>query len=150
MPWPRRNSFTKVNVMKVTNFMRRNGFSLQRKTTTAQQDHERLIDNLILYILHARRLSIKYKYPPSSIIEMDETSVSKCMVSNTTIHKQGAKSVCLKTTRHKKCMVSVYLAAKADGTKLKPFVAFRAAKRESKSLDEEFESRWVVNKFGNA
>ena len=47
-------------------------------------------------------------------------------------------------------MVSAYLAAKADGTKLKPFVAFRAAKRESKSLDEEFESRWVVNKFGNA
>ena len=150
LPWPRRNSFTKVNVMKVTNFMRRNGFSLQRKTTTAQQDPERLIDNLILYILHARRLSIKYKYPPSSIIEMDETSVSKCMVSNTTIHKQGAKSVCLKTTRHKKCMVSVYLAVKVDGTKLKPFVAFRAAKRESKSLDEEFESRWVVNKFGNA
>ena len=150
LSWPRRNSFTKVNVMKVTNFMRRNGFSLQRKTTTAQQDPERLIDNLILYILHARRLSIKYKYPPSSIIEMDETSVSKCMVSNTTIHKQGAKSVCLKTTRHKKCMVSVYLAAKADGTKLKPFFAFRAAKRESKSLDEEFESRWAVNKFGNA
>ena len=32
------------------------------KTTTAQQDSERLIDKLILYILHARRLSVKYKY----------------------------------------------------------------------------------------
>ena len=44
----------------VNNFMRRNGFSLHRKTTTAQQVPERLIDKLILYILHARRLSIKY------------------------------------------------------------------------------------------
>ena len=47
-------------------------------------------------------------------------------------------------------MVSVYLAAKADGTKLKPFVVFREAKGESKSLDEEFESRCVVNSSANA
>ena len=124
--------------------MGRNGFSPQRKTATAQQDPERLIDNLILYILHARRLSIKYKYPPSSITAMDETSVSNGMVSNTTIHKQGAKSVYLKTTGHEKCMVSVCLAAKADGTKLKPFTVLHAIKRESKSLDEEFKSRRVV------
>ena len=50
--------------------MRRNGFSLRRKTTTAQQDPERFIDKLIPYIFHARRLLIKYKYPPSSIIAM--------------------------------------------------------------------------------
>ena len=55
------------------------------------------------------------------------------MVSNTTIHYQGVKFVCLKTTGHEKCMVSVCLAAKADGTKFIPFVAFRAAKIESKS-----------------
>ena len=72
------------------------------------------------------------------------------MVSNTTIDKQGGKSVCLKTTGHEKCMVSVCLAAKADGTKLKPFVVFRAAKRESRSLDEEFKSRCVVKSSGNA
>ena len=51
---------------------------------------------------HARRLSIKYKYPPSSIIAVDEISVSNGMVSNTKIHWQGAKSICLKTTGHKK------------------------------------------------
>ena len=33
-------------------------------------------------------------------------------------------------------MVSVCLAAKADGTKLKPFFVFGAAKGEPKSLDE--------------
>ena len=70
----------------VNNFMRRNGFSLHHKTTTSQQDPDRLIDKLILYILHARRLSIKYKYPPSSIIAMEKISVLNDMVSNTTIN----------------------------------------------------------------
>ena len=54
------------------------------------------------------------------------------MVSNTTVDKQGVKSVSLGRTEHEKCMVSVCLAAKADGTKLKPFVVSRAAKKESK------------------
>ena len=73
--------------------MRHNGFSLRRKTTTAQQDPERLIDKLILCILHTQRLSTKYKYLLSSIIAMDETSVWNDKVSNTRIDKQGAKSV---------------------------------------------------------
>ena len=45
-------------------------------------------------------------------------------------------------------MVSIYLADKADGAKLKPFV-FCVAKRESKSR-EEFESCCVVKSSGNA
>ena len=100
----------------VNNLMRRNGFSLHQKTTTTQQDPKQLIDKLILYILYALRPSIKYKYPPSSIIAMNETSVSNVMVSNTTIHKQGAKSFCLKTIGHEKFMVNVCLVAQADGT----------------------------------
>ena len=142
--WPRQNYFTKVNVMRVRNLFLwqamggstiscHNGFSLHRKTATAQQDPERLIDKLNLYVLHACRLSIKYKYPPSSIITMDETSTSNGMVSNTTIHKQGVKPVCLKRTENEKFIVSTCLTAKADGTKLKTFVVFRAAKIKSKS-----------------
>ena len=80
---------------------------------------------------------------------MDETSVWNDMVSNTTIDMQGAKFVCLKTTGQEKYMVSVCLAAKSNGNKLKPFVVFRAAKRESKSLDEEYKSRCVVKSSGN-
>ena len=72
------------------------------------------------------------------------------MVSNIAIHWQGVKSVRLKTTGHEKCMVSICLAAKADRTKLKTFVVFCAAKRESKLLDEEFESHCVVKRSGNA
>ena len=69
---------------------------------------------------------------------MDETAVWNCMVSDTTVDKVGTKSVCLKTAGHEKVMVTVCLAAKADGTKLKPFIVFRGAKRETKSLDEEY------------
>ena len=50
---------------------------------------------------------------------------------------------------HEKCMVSVCLAAKADGIKLKSLVVFRATKRVSKSLDEEFKFRCVVKSSGN-
>ena len=63
------------------------GFSLQCKTATAQQYPEQLIGKLIPYILHARKFSSKYKYPPSSIIAMEQTSISYGMVSNTTVHK---------------------------------------------------------------
>ena len=68
----------------------------------------------------------------------------------TTINKQGAKSNYLKTIGHDNCKVSVWLTAKADGTKLKPFVVFRAVKRESKSLGEEFEYCCVVKSSVNA
>ena len=61
---------------------------------------------------------------------MDKTFDSNDMVSNTTIHNQGVKSVCLKATGHVKCMVSVCLAPKTDQTKLKPIVVLRAGKRE--------------------
>lgn len=43
-----------------------------------QRQHSNIltvIDKHILYILHARRLSIKYKYSTSSILAMDEISV---------------------------------------------------------------------------
>ena len=44
---------------------------------------------------------------------------------------------------------SLCLPAKADGTKLKQLIVFRAAKSESESLDEEFKSRCVVKTSGN-
>ena len=81
---------------------------------------------------------------------MCEISFCNDTVPNTTIDMHEAKSVCLKTTGQEKCMACLCLAVKADGTKLKPFVVFRAAKRKSKSLDEELNSRCVVKSSGNA
>ena len=75
---------------------------------------------------------------------MDETPLWDDMVSNTTVEKTGAKSAVMKTTGQEKVMVSVCFSGKADGTKLKPTIVFRGAKRESKSLDEEFKHRYAV------
>ena len=79
--------------------------------------------------MHVRRLNKQFQFPNSSIL---------AMVSSTTVDKTGSKDVPLKTTYHEKVWVSVCLAAKGDGTKLKPFVVFAGAKRESKALHEEY------------
>ena len=52
--------------------------------------------------------------------------------------KTGSKDVPLKTAGHDKIRVSVSLTDKGDGSKLKSFVVSGAAKRESKSLHEEY------------
>ena len=54
------------------------------------------------------------------------------------------------TTGHEKVRISVCLAAKADGTKLKPMIVFGGAKREVKKLSEEFKGRCVVASSSNA
>ena len=72
------------------------------------------------------------------------------MISETTIDKTGKKSITLKTTGHEKARVSVCLAAKADGTKLKPMVIFKGAKREVAALSQEFKHKAVVATSDNA
>ena len=66
---------------------------------------------------------------------MDETPVWNDMVSETTVDTTGKKTgQTLKTTGHEKSRVSVCLAAKPDGTKLKPMIVFKGAKREVEAL----------------
>ena len=69
---------------------------------------------------------------------MDETAVWNDMVSETTFEATGAKDVPMKSSGHEKVRVSVCLAAKLDGTKLKSFTVFATVKRESKSLHDEY------------
>ena len=71
---------------------------------------------------------------------MDETAVWSDMVSATTVNKTGAKDVPLKSTGREKVRVSVCLTAKADGKKLKPFIVFAGAKRETKTLHSEYKN----------
>ena len=58
--------------------------------------------------------------------------------------KSREKSIRLKTTGNGESKVSVCLAAKADGIKLKPFIVFPGAKRETKQLNEEFKNKCYV------
>lgn len=81
---------------------------------------------------------------------MDETPVWCDVVSETTVDASGKNTVTLKTTGHEKSRVSVVLAAKADGTKLKPMVVFKGGKREVAALNQEFKGRAVVATSTNA
>ena len=105
--------------------MRRQGFSLWRKTTTAQKDPSSFIDRLVSFVMHARRLRRQYDFAPHNIVAMHETG-------------------------HGKPRVSVFLAAKLDGTKLKPFIVFKAAKRESNSSRDEYKQQCSVTRSSNA
>jgi hypothetical protein len=63
---------------------------------------------------------------------MDETAVWFDMVGSSTVDFKGAKSIALKTTGHEKARLSVILAAKADGSKLKPYIVVKGSTREIK------------------
>ena len=55
------------------NFVRRHGFSLRKKSTTAQKDPSFLVDRLVSYIIHVRRLQEQHSFALSDILAMDET-----------------------------------------------------------------------------
>ena len=131
-------------------FMKRNSLSLRRRTTIAQKDPSHLTSKLVGYVMHVRRLSMKTNVSPDCIIAMDETAVWSDMVGNVTVNATGAKDVPLKSTGNEKVRVSVCLTAKADGTKLKPFIVFKGAKREAAALNEEFKNRCIVASSPNA
>ena len=103
-------------------FMKRYGLPLRRKTSMAQKDPDQLIDKLVAFVLHVRCVSMKHPYDAANITAMGETPVWSDMVSETTVDATGKKTVSVKTTGHEKSLVSVCLAAKADGTKLPPFI----------------------------
>ena len=86
-------------------FMKRHGFSLRRKTTTAQKDPSLLVDRLVAFGVHVRRLQKVYSYAESAIVAMDETPVWSDMISNTTVEITGSKDVPMKSTGHEKVRV---------------------------------------------
>ena len=124
--------------------MARNRLSERCRTTEWQKDQDRLIDKLIAYILQVQRQQNRHSYSHSDIIAMDQTAVWQYMLSSTTVDNVGEKSIRLKTTGHERSKVSVCLTAKADGIKLKPFIVFLGAKRETKQLNEEYKNRCYV------
>ena len=130
-------------------FMKRNGLSLRRKTSVAQQDPARMVGKLVSYVMHVRRLQEKNKYIASDIIAMDETPVWCDMISETTVDTRRKKTITLKSTGNKKARVSVCLAAKAHGTRLKPMVVFKGGKREVAKLKEEFQHCAIVATSAN-
>ena len=88
-------------------FLKRNKLSLRRRTTMAQKDLDLLTEKLVSFVDFFGKAA------------------------------KGAKSVALKTTGHEKSHLTVVLAAKADGTKLKPYIVFKGAIREVKAMQQQ-------------
>ena len=66
------------------------------------------------------------------------------MVSNTKVDVVGEKTVSMKTTEHEKCRVTAGLAAKGDGTELKPFIVFKGGKNDVEKLKKEYGNKCVI------
>ena len=65
-------------------------------------------------------------------------------MSDTTVDVFGKKTVSMKTTGHEKYHVTAGLAAKNDGTKLKPIIVFKGAKREVEQLQKEYKNKCFI------
>ena len=76
---------------------------------------------------------------------MDETPVLSDMVASMTVATTGRRDVSLKYTGHEKAC----LAAKADGSKLKPYIVCRGAVCECKALQNDFKGRCIVTASAN-
>ena len=130
-------------------FMRRHGFSLRRKTTTASEG------------------SIAYGWLYHSICEAHLPNPKSIQFSpcwyyyngqNFYLEWYGLQYHCweskfkkgpMKLTGHGKVCVSVCLTKKVDGTRLKPSIIFKGTKPESKFLHDEFQRQCSVASSAN-
>ena len=103
-----------------------------------------------LLMFYKQKTIETFGYQPCNIIAMGETAVWADMTSDTTVEYIGARTVGLKTTGHEKVRVSVCLAAKTNGSKMKPMVVFGGGKSEMSKLNEEFRSKCITASSDNA
>lgn len=78
--------------------MKRNGLSLRWKIYIAQNDPNKLIDQLVWFVLQVCQLSSKYHYQPAEIIAMDENHFQADMVKDTTVDVTRTNTVTVKTS----------------------------------------------------
>jgi hypothetical protein len=79
-------------------FRKRNGLSLRRRKTLCQKLPRDFTDNVINFHRHVIRMREEHSYLLSQIGNADQTPVFFYMPRNTSIEKQGVRSVTIKTT----------------------------------------------------
>ena len=100
--------------------MQRSNLSTRRRTTTGQtMPKDGLAKNFVKFCEKQRNT---FDLAPGNIANMDETPIWADMPSKTTVDQRGLKAVPIKSTGHEKQRITVCLAIKADGSKMKPFV----------------------------
>jgi hypothetical protein len=95
--------------------MKRKGLLLRRRTTLCQKLPRDFTDKVINFHRHVIRMREEHSYLLSQIGNADQTPVIFDMPRNTSIEKQGMRSVTIKTTGAEKQRCTVMLAVTADG-----------------------------------
>ena len=78
------------------NFMKHNGLSLRKRASISKKDADKLVDKLVSFVLHVRRLSLKDHHQESNVIAMDETPIWSDMVTDKTVDT-GTTTVTVKS-----------------------------------------------------
>ena len=128
-------------------FLKRNRFSLRKRTTIAQTVPEDIKEKVMNYILYVDGLKQNCTYPLSAIGSADETAVWVDPIQDATVETVGAKSVPIFSTGYHKAKFTVMLSAKANGSKLKPFIALKG-KRLPKELSNFNDADIVMTSNG--
>ena len=108
-----------------------------------------MVDCIVAYVMHVRRIQKQFNFHDADIIAMDETPVWYDIVFNTNVKRIDSQQIPMKSTRHVKVRVSVCLTRKADGTMLKAFIVFKGTKGENKALYDEFHRQCSVASSAN-
>ena len=118
------NSLTEFMASRgwLCNFMKRYNLSIKRRTTTGQSLPRDLKDKIRNFVAFNKKQIDHKSLQPAMIVNMDETSVWADMPTASTVNSKRENTVPNKTTGHEKNQITVCLAVKADGTKMKPYV----------------------------
>lgn len=136
----------------VDRMMRRNGFSLRRRTTMCQKlptDFEEKLTKFQRYVLDLRR---KTDYALGQIGNADETPVYIDMPRATTVDVTGTREVRVRTAGCEKQRVTVMLCITADGRKLPPYIIFKRKTMPKEAFPKDVvvrvhENGWMTNEL---
>lgn len=126
----------KASAHWLDNFLKRYELSLRKSTTLYKLPDDVIINRVISFKNWVDEISWD-SYNLKNIILMDETAVYFGEDSGTTIDRRGASSIYLPSTNYESCRVTVILAIRGDGSKMKPAIII-------KGKDEK-----LINKSGH-
>ena len=115
------------------NFMQRTNLSIRRRAITGQTMPKDGLAKIANFVKFCEKQGNTFDFALGNIANMDETPIWADMPSKTTVDQRGLKAVPIKSTGHEKQRMTVCLAIKADGSKMKPFVVTPRKKIKSET-----------------
>lgn len=131
----------KISKKWVTNFMKRNGLSLRRRTTVCQKLPDAYEDKLQEFHRYVDDLRTQNSFMLGQIGNADQTPVWFDMPSRRTVAEKGCRQVNLLTTGNEHNRFTAMLCCTADGHKLPPYLVF---KRKTMPKNEQFPPKVIV------